>query len=304
MNGVWTALVTPFDHSGALDLNTWDQLLERQCAAGVKGVVVCGTTGEAPTLSVSEKLSLIKRTHATSNGRVRVMAGTGGSCTSSSIELSKLSVQAGADSLLIVTPPYNKPPLAGLKAHYKALCEATPCTPMVLYHVPGRTGQSLSPADMAELLAVHDNLVAVKEASGDPELLLKYIQKTHEQAPHKKITWLSGNDGTFLPELSVGCEGAISVLSNIFPGYVQKLYESFGRGEMPRAGQLHSTLYPLTEALFWQSNPLPIKALLGRLSLIPGPNPFRLPLVAPTESFIDELEKVYSRTLTQLESLS
>lgn len=301
LEGVWTALISPFTDEGALDLEAWDALIRRQCEAGIRGVVVCGTTGEAPTLSVSEKLSLIKRAKAAGAGRLEIMAGSGGWNTEQTVELSKLCVEAGASSLLVVTPPYNKPPTLGLQQHYRSICEGVPSTPVVVYHVPSRTGQSLAVEQMQAVLSAHKNITAIKEASSDPALLSRYIKASSQQLS-SAFTWLSGNDVSFLPEMAVGAQGVISVLSNVMPSAVQALYHAYQSADNAKATQLHHILLPLTDALFWQSNPIPTKSLLHQLGIIPSAA-VRLPLATLSANLAGPLVELYHQTLEQLKQL-
>ena len=195
LTGVWTALVTPFHEDGSLDMEGFEKLVEKQVKAGVDGVVVFGTTGDPPTLTVQEKLTLLKKTKAIAGEKIGIMAGSGGNNTAQTVELSKLCVDAGATSLLVVTPPYNKPGLNGLKAHYKAVTDAVNI-PVTLYHVPGRTGAFLSSDVMLEVLE-NPQIKAVKEASGDINYFTNIAMKT-------EIPMLSGDDFTYLPSLASG----------------------------------------------------------------------------------------------------
>ena len=299
-HGVWTALITPFHKDGTLDLESWDQLLQRQRQASLRGVVVCGTTGEAPTLSVSEKLSLIKRAKATLGSDMEIMAGCGGWDTAQTIELSKLCVEAGAQSLLIVTPPYNKPPIEGLKQHYYKICESVGA-PVVVYHVPGRTGQALSVSEMKQLLAVHPGIKAIKEASSDPILLSRYILES-QNSVSEDFSWLSGNDVSFLAEMAMGACGVVSVLSNVLPHALKQLYEHHTEKNTSQALALNQALLPLTEALFWQSNPIPTKALLKAIDVLPCEH-LRLPLVPLAPHLRANLLETYHKTKEKLTAL-
>ena len=254
-------MVTPFRPDGELDLEAFDALLKRQEKAGVKGVVICGTTGEAPTLSVQEKLTLIRRARARLTSHVRLMAGTGGNNTSQSVELSKLAEAAGADSLLIVTPPYNKPSTAGLVDHFSQIGEAVNI-PLCLYHVPGRTAHSLSPDQISAICAI-PSVTAVKEASGDLALFARARSVS-------AASFLTGDDLTILASLAVGSRGVISVVANLFPGATVQLVQAFFDGNLGRALELHEALLPALDSLYLETNPGPVKAALADQNLCDG----------------------------------
>ena len=285
LTGVWTALVTPFNEDGSLDLAAYETLVKSQIAAGVDGLVVFGTTGESPTLTVQEKLSLLKKTKAIAGDSIGIMAGSGGNNTQQTVELSKLCVDAGATSLLVVTPPYNKPGLNGLKAHFKAVTDAVDI-PVTLYHVPGRTGSFLSADVMLEVLE-NDGIKAVKEASGDVGFFSKIAMNT-------KTPILSGDDFTYLPSLSVGGKGVISVITNIYPEAFVKMTQLFSEGQNEKATKIHDALYDLTELLFKEPNPAPAKAALHIKGILK--NELRLPLTPVLESTYEAVKKSLAET--------
>lgn len=260
--GVWTAVVTPFKDDFSIDWTAWEKLLEHQAKGGVTGIVVSGTTGESPTLSVQEKISLVRKARAVLPKEIRVMAGSGGNNTEQSIELSKLCVDAGADSLLVVTPPYNKPSPEGLKLHFSMVASAVK-VPVCLYHVPGRTGQLLSPEVLSGLCGI-PGVHAVKEASGDLALFTRAVIKTRRQG----TAFLSGDDITFLPSLAIGGSGVISVLSNVLPADVTSIWNDWSAGKAHAALERHERLQPLMDALFCESNPGPVKELLAQLGFM------------------------------------
>jgi 4-hydroxy-tetrahydrodipicolinate synthase len=270
-SGVWTAIVTPFTAAGEVDLKCYERLLARQVEAGVTGIVVCGTTGEAPTLTIEEKLSLIRRSRGLLPPHIRLMAGTGGSCTRQSIELSKLAEESGCDSLLIVTPPYNKPSIRGLMEHFRKIGEAV-AVPLCLYHVPSRTAQLLSTAQMAEILSL-PQVQCVKEASADLNLFSTFVRGT-------KKPFLSGDDPTFLPSLAIGAKGIVSVTSNLFPKAFVEMTASYVAGDVKRALDIHQKLMPLVTAMFCEVNPCPLKAALSIMGL--AENSVRAPLTQVT----------------------
>lgn len=257
-SGVWTAVVTPFKEDFSVDWGAWEKLLDHQASGKVTGVVVSGTTGESPTLTVQEKISLVRKARAILPKNIRVMAGSGGNNTEQSIELSRLCVDAGADSLLVVTPPYNKPSPEGLKLHFSMVTSAVK-VPVCLYHVPGRTGQMLSPDVLASLCTI-PGVHAVKEASGDLALFSRAVVKTRPAG----TAFLSGDDITFLPSLAIGGCGVISVLSNILPAEAVALWDEWASGDTTAALRRHNRLQPLMDALFCESNPGPVKEILAQ----------------------------------------
>ncbi|MCX6128760.1 MAG: 4-hydroxy-tetrahydrodipicolinate synthase, partial [Proteobacteria bacterium] len=246
ITGVYTAIITPFTKDGQIDWTAFDKLLQRQAQAEVDGVVITGTTGESATLAVDEKISLYRRARAFLPSNLKLMAGTGGNCTRQSIELSKLAQDAGADSLLIVTPPYNKPSLEGLKAHYQAIGQAVRI-PLCLYHVPSRTGQKLQAEELASLCSLPE-VTAVKEASAELPLFAKALLLS-------QADYLSGDDFTYLPSLAVGGQGIISVGTNIFPKAFVQMTRRYRQGDNAGALQIHQILLPFIEHLFMESNP-------------------------------------------------
>ncbi|MBC7660176.1 MAG: 4-hydroxy-tetrahydrodipicolinate synthase [Chitinophagaceae bacterium] len=292
IEGVYTALVTPFTEGGQVDWKAFDKLLDMQVSAGVDGIVISGTTGESPTLTVDEKVSLFRRARAYLPSSVQMMAGTGGNCTQQSIELSKLAQDAGANSLLIVTPPYNKPTLVGLKAHYEAIGQSVKI-PLCLYHVPGRTAQKLSAEELATLCDI-PSITAVKEASADLFLFSKALI-------HSKANYLSGDDFTYLPSLALGGHGVISVVTNVFPKAFVEMTKRFRAGDHKSALQLHNALLPLIEGLFVEANPSPAKDLLSHMGVIK--NTLRLPLVSVLPSTHDKLLTLFAQTKRQLVEL-
>ena len=280
--GVWTAIVTPFVEGGEIDWPAFETLLERQAAAGIKGVVIAGTTGESPALSVQEKLSLTRKARALLPPEVKIMAGTGGNNTGQSVELSKLAEDAGADCLLVVTPPYNKPSPLGLQRHFTAIADAVKI-PMCLYHVPARTGQMLSVKVISDLCEI-DRIGSVKEASADLGFFSRALGAS------KSTQYLSGDDPTFLPSLSVGGSGVISVVTNVFPKIMVEIYDAFQNRDNARARELHDQVLPVIDALFCEANPGPTKAALAILGL--AQNIVRAPLAEVTQDHYTFLQEV------------
>lgn len=291
-DGVWTALVTPFRPDLQIDWDAFDALLAMQEKAGVVGIVIAGTTGESPTLAVHEKLALIRRARARLGAHIRIMAGTGDNSTQQTIELSRLAQDAGADSLLVVTPPYNKPSTAGLVGHYKAIASQV-SIPICLYHVPGRTAQFLS-VDAIARICGEAGIACVKEASADVAFFSRAKQKTG-------IAFLSGDDPTYLASLAVGGVGVISVISNVYPKAMVALTTAFQNGEIAKALVIHEALLPAIDAMFCEVNPCPTKAALARQGIIQ--NIVRQPLAPVTSASENLIQETLATTEQKLRGL-
>ncbi|HVS04302.1 MAG TPA: 4-hydroxy-tetrahydrodipicolinate synthase [Thermoanaerobaculia bacterium] len=273
LQGVFTALVTPFTADGAVDEAALRRLVRRQIDGGVAGVVPCGTTGEGATLFADEHqrvVSVVVEEARQGSRPVQVIAGSGSNDTQKAIDLSRRCLQAGADALLVVTPYYNKPQQRGLAAHFRAIAEAVDL-PIVLYDVPGRTGVHMQPETVLEL-AAEEPFVAVKEASGRLEDVSEILRHRPDG-----FAVLSGEDSLTLPIVALGGDGVIAVVSNEAPELLVSLVEAALAGDRPRAAELHASLLPLMRANFCESNPVPVKWALARLGLI-EPH-LRLPLV-------------------------
>ena len=293
-SGIFTAIITPFQEDGSIDWQAFEKIMNYQIGAGIDGVVVAGTTGESATLTVQEKLSLIRKAKTLASGNIHIMAGTGGQSTKQSVELSKLAADAGADSLLVVTPPYNKPNIQGMLGHFQAINEEVGL-PICLYHVPGRTAQKLSHNELSKICEL-EHVSIVKEASGD----LNFFSKAIGSIPNQ--VFLSGDDPTFLPSLAIGASGCVSVISNIYPGAMKALFDAFMSGDVNKAMKIHHTLAPLMDALFVETNPCPLKYCMHYKGF--GSNTLRLPL-APVnvehETLLKEQVDQTDRLLSQLE---
>lgn len=269
-NGTITALVTPFA-DGKVDFAALERLVERQIAAGVDGLVPCGTTGESPTLSPDEHDEVVRCVVRTAARRVPVIAGAGSNSTAEALRLSRQAAEAGADGLLLVNPYYNKPTQAGLLAHFAAIARATPL-PIMLYNIPGRTGVELSIATICRLFGEHDNIVGVKHATGRVDDAAELVQACG-------IDVLSGDDPLTWPLMALGAVGVVSVLSNLLPGAVQALTRAALAGRLEEARAAHRRLFPLARALLsLETNPIPIKTALALRGLCR--EEFRLPLCA------------------------
>lgn len=292
INGVYSAIVTPFDANGEISWPDFEKLLDHQIAGGLDGVVVSGTTGESPTITVQEKLAIIRKARAYLPENIKVMAGTGGNNTAQSVELSRLADEAGADSLLVVTPPYNKPSLEGLKLHFNSIAKVSK-KPICLYHVPSRTGQLLSPQEISAICSI-EGVTSVKEASGDVALFSRAAGLT-------SASILSGDDPTFLGSLASGGQGVISVVANVFPRAVKSLYEEFTKGDAKKAIKIHQVMLPFTDALFSEPNPTPTKAVLAYLNLCQ--NQFRAPMTPVSKDNERIVIDLYLETLKSLKDL-
>jgi 4-hydroxy-tetrahydrodipicolinate synthase len=256
MNGVFTALITPFNSRGEVDLKSFSAIIEDQVAAGVAGIVPCGTTGEAPTLNKEEKKALILAAiEVCKKTSVKVIAGTGSNDTKETVEFSRWASDQGAHGVLVVTPYYNKPSQQGMVEHFLAVAKEIHCE-LVLYNVPGRTGVSLSARTICDL-AEHPRITTIKEASGNTAFTSEILDCV--RAHNRKIDILSGDDATYLPLLSIGACGVISVASNLFPRAMVSLQNTYEKGDIFAASEIHRKYFPLFRDLFIDSNPVPIK---------------------------------------------
>jgi 4-hydroxy-tetrahydrodipicolinate synthase len=282
LKGAITAIVTPFK-DGRLDEEAYRRLIEFQIQGGVHGIVPCGTTGEAPTLSHDEHKRVVEICLAQVKKRVPVIAGTGSNSTAESIDLTRHAQAAGADAALMITPYYNKPTQEGLYQHYKTVASQTKI-PIVVYNVPGRTSVNLLPETMARLAEI-PNIVGLKDATGD----LKQGAKTLELCGDK-ITVLSGDDFTAFPLMAVGGKGVISVVSNVAPKDTAEMCNAFLKGDLEGAKQLHYKLWALMEAMFYETNPAPAKTALKLMGKITGE--IRQPLCPMSPANEERLRKV------------
>ena len=285
LRGCATALVTPFTKGGAVDEARMRALVERQIVAGVKLLVPCGTTGESATLSTEEKQRVIAITIAAAKGKARVIAGVGNNDTAVTIERTKAARAAGADAALVVGPYYNKPTQAGFQAHYRAIAEAVAGLPVVVYNVPGRTGSNITAATTLALAREVENVVAVKEASGDLSQIMAILKNRPDG-----FRVLSGDDALTLAVIALGGEGIVSVASNEVPDLMSRMTDLALAGDWTAARALHYQLLPLMEGNFIESNPGPVKAAMAMQGLLE--ERFRLPLVPVQESTRARLKEI------------
>ncbi|HBA61896.1 MAG TPA: 4-hydroxy-tetrahydrodipicolinate synthase [Elusimicrobia bacterium] len=274
LKGCFTAIITPFKN-GKVDKEALRRLLRAQLKGGVSGIVPCGSTGEAATLSTEEYMDVIKLTVDEVKGRVPVMPGVGTNSTARSIEMVKKVSATGVDGLLAIVPYYNKPTQDGLTAHFSGIARATRL-PVILYNIPGRTGVNMAPATVMALRRKFSNIIGIKEASGSLDQVSEIINILD-----KDFAVMSGDDALTLPMMSVGARGVISVVSNIAPTEMAEMCDKFLKGETVEAAELHHKLFPLIKSLFIETNPIPVKyavSLMGLCACEP-----RLPLTPLSE---------------------
>lgn len=279
--GAAVAIITPMNTDGNVNYDELGRIIDDQIAHSTDAIVICGTTGESPTLTDEEHTECIRYTVKKAAGRVPVIAGTGSNDTKYAIWLSQQAETDGADALLLVTPYYNKTSQAGLLAHYTAIADAVHI-PCILYNVPSRTGCNLTPATLAEL-AKHPNINAVKEASGN----ISHVAEI-AAACGDSLNIYSGNDDQIVPLLALGGKGVISVVSNVAPELVHNCCQAFFDGDTAKARDLQLEMLPLSDALFCEVNPIPVKYAMNLLGWEAGE--CRLPLVEPSEAHQAQIE--------------
>jgi 4-hydroxy-tetrahydrodipicolinate synthase len=285
LQGAITAIVTPFK-DGKLDEAAYRELIEFQIRGGIHGIVPCGTTGESATLSHEEHKRVVESCVDQVKKRVPVVAGTGSNNTAEALALTQHAEAAGADFALMITPYYNKPTQEGLYQHFKTIADKTRI-PIVVYNVPSRTSVNLLPETVARL-AEFPNIVGIKEATGDLKQCAKVAQLCGD-----KITMLSGDDFTVLPLLAIGGKGVISVVSNVTPQDMAGMCEAFFKGDLDTARKLHYKMWPLMEAMFFETNPTPAKTALKMMGKITGE--VRQPLCPLSTASEDKLRQVLQK---------
>ena len=281
--GAGVALITPMNEDGSVNYEKLRELLEFHVANKTDAIIICGTTGEASTLSDEEHLECIRFACEIINKRIPVIAGTGSNCTQSAIELSKEAEKSGVDGLLLVTPYYNKATQNGLKAHYKAIAKEVN-VPIILYNVPSRTGTRLAPQTVVDLCHEVPNIVGVKDATGD-------ISEVAELMSLAKgtVDVYSGNDDQIVPVLSLGGKGVISVLSNILPKETHDMVTSYLEGDVAKSCEMQLKYFDLVKALFCEVNPIPVKKALNLMGMEVGS--LRLPLTEMEDANAKRLEE-------------
>ena len=282
--GAGVAIVTPFKEDGSIDYEGFAKNIEYQIAGGTDAIIVCGTTGEAATMTEEEHLDVIRYCIKVVNKRIPVIAGTGSNCTKTAIYLTKEAEEAGADAALVVTPYYNKATQKGLKQHFEAVAKAVNI-PLILYNIPGRTGGvNILPETMVALCEENENIVGVKDATGNFSQLVKLMSLAKG-----KVDVYSGNDDQVVPLLSLGGKGVISVLSNVAPKQTHDMCQKFFDGDVDGARQIQLDALPLINALFCEVNPIPVKKAMALQGQPAGP--LRMPLT--------EMEPEHAKLLEQ-----
>jgi len=266
-----TAMVTPFNADGSINYEAGADFADWLLANGSDGLVVEGSTGEAATIDMDEKIKFMQTIVARVNGRAKIVAGAGTNCTASTIDLVKKMEACGVDGVLVVGPYYNKPTQEGYYQHFAAVAKATKL-PIIVYNVPGRTGGNIAPETVARLAADFSNIVAIKEAAGNVAQTAELYRVLPED-----FSIYSGDDGLILPFLSVGACGLISVLANVNGNILQQLMQAYSEGRVKDAADLNKVMVPLAKAMFIESNPIPIKAAVTKVTGIEAGAP-RLPL--------------------------
>ena len=279
--GAGVAIITPFHEDGSINYDQLKKLVDYHCENGTDSIVICGTTGESATMTEEEHLECIKRTIDFTAGRIPVIAGTGSNCTATAVELSREAAKAGADGLLVVTPYYNKATQKGLIEHYKAIAREADA-PIIMYSVASRTGCNIEPATVAALVKEVDNIVGVKEASGNISQVSKIMQLTQGD-----IDLYSGNDDQIVPILALGGKGVISVLSNVAPRETHEICAKFFAGDIAGSRELQLKAIPLINALFSEVNPIPVKKAVSLMGMEAGG--LRMPLTEMEEANAQKL---------------
>ena len=281
--GAGVAIVTPFNSDETINYNKLDELLDYHCTHCTDAIIICGTTGESATMTEEEHMQCVKFAIDRVKGRIPVIAGTGSNCTRTAIDMSKEAADYGADGLLLVTPYYNKATQAGLIGHYTAVAKEAKA-PIIMYSVASRTGCNIEPATVAELVKNVDNIVAVKEASGNISQVAKIMALTDGN-----IDLYSGNDDQIVPMLSLGAKGVISVLSNVAPQETHDICEKFFNGDVKGSAALQLKALPLIEQLFCEVNPIPVKKAMQLMGVECGP--LRMPLTEISKEHEQALAK-------------
>ena len=281
--GAGVALVTPFKENGEVNYEKLEEIVEEQIAGGTDAIIACGTTGEASTMTHEEHLDVIEYICRVTKKRIPVVAGTGSNCTETAVYLSAEAEKRGADGLLLVSPYYNKATQKGLMAHFTAVADAVKI-PVILYNIPGRTGVTIKPETIAALCRDVDNIVGVKEASGNFSAIATLMSLSDG-----KVDLYSGNDDQIVPLLSLGGKGVISVLSNVAPRQTHDICASYFAGDVKTSAALQLKAMPLITELFSEVNPIPVKAAMNMMGK--GVGPLRMPLTEMEPQNQEKLKK-------------
>jgi 4-hydroxy-tetrahydrodipicolinate synthase len=278
-------MATPMKEDGSVNYDTLEKLVEDQIAGGTDAIISVGTSGEAPTLEDDEHLEVIRFCVEKAAGRIPVIAGTGSNNTANSVETTKIADELGVDGFLIVGPYYNKPTQEGYYQHFKAISECT-AKPIILYNVPGRTAANIPPATVARIAKDFKNVVAIKEAAGN----VAQVAELFRILP-ADFTIYSGDDGLLLPFASVGATGVVSVLANIGGEILQDLMNAYESGDVKKAAEINKKMVPLANAMFIETNPIPVKAAVTLVTGIDAGAP-RLPLTPMTEGALAKMKGI------------
>lgn len=281
--GAGVAIVTPFNEDESINYDKLDQLIDYHCNNGTDSIIICGTTGESATMSEKEHMECVKFAIERTKGRLPIIAGTGSNCTRTAIDMSKEAASYGADGLLVITPYYNKATQEGLVGHYTAVAKEAKA-PIIMYSVASRTGCNIEPATAARLIKEVDNIVGIKEASGNISQVAKIMHLTDGKAD-----LYSGNDDQIVPILSLGGKGVISVLSNVAPQETHDICAKFFEGDVKGSLELQLKAIPLIEQLFCEVNPIPVKKAMKLMGMDCGP--LRMPLTELTPQHEESLAK-------------
>lgn len=288
LKGSFPPLVTPFKEGGSVDYDTYAKLVEFQIKGGTHGIVVTGTTGEPSALTPEERIELLKVALAAAKKRIQVVAATGTQNHADTVKMSEAAEKAGADALLIVTPYFIRPPQRGLEAYYLDLCKRTDL-PVMIYHIPGRAAVSVTADTVARIAEGAPNLVGIKHAVNDLALVSELIVKLgNEFRIHVGLEELS------FPMVCLGAHGLMNAVGNVLPGKVAELYSATAKGDLARGKALHYELYELNNAIFFDTNPIPMKYMMKRLGILPN-ELHRLPMVPSTPELRAKLDGVLSR---------
>lgn len=281
--GAGVAIITPFGKDGSVNYEKLDELIDYHCENGTDSIIICGTTGEASTLSEEEHMECIKFTVERTKNRIPVIAGTGSNATYTTIDMSKEAVEYGVDGLLLVTPYYNKATQKGLYEHYKTVAKEAKA-PIIMYSVAGRTGMNIAPETVAALVKDVDNIVGIKEASGNIGQVARIMSMTDG-----RIDLYSGNDDQIVPLLSLGGKGVISVLSNVAPRETHDICEKYLAGDVKGACDIQLKAMPLIDQLFCEVNPIPVKKAMNLMGMECGG--LRMPLTELSPEHVEPLKK-------------
>lgn len=288
---VLTAMVTPFDSQGGLDKEALPRLIEHLFATGTEGIIISGTTGESPTLTDEERMEMVSIAVSQFKGKGQVIVGTGTNDTEKSVQLSKEAQRRGADGLLVVVPYYNKPSQEGMYRHFARIAQEVDL-PIMLYNIPGRSGVNLEPQTVARLAAI-DNIVAIKESSGDLTQMAQILELTQGE-----MALYSGDDKLTLPVLSIGGVGVVSVAAHVVGEGMQEMIHAYRAGQVDQAARLHRKMLDLFEALFVTNSPAPLKFLLNRMGIPVGG--VRLPLAELPEDLEPVVWNAYQKAIGEV----